>query len=106
MMSPLDLWIEPDAHETRKTLPGQVRQWIRREIEALVDEPRPSNSRALGVAGLDVPPGVEFRRVRLEHWRIVYALNSAEGWVWVLSIRRRPPYDYEDLADLVDLVGE
>jgi len=105
-MSPLDLWIEPDAHQARRALPGQVRQWIKREIESLADEPRPSNSRALDVTGMDVPRGVEFRRVRLAHWRIVYAVHSAEGWVWVLSIQRRPPYDYEDLAEFVDLIGE
>jgi mRNA-degrading endonuclease RelE of RelBE toxin-antitoxin system len=106
MTSPLDLWIEPDAYQARKALPGQVRQRVRREIEALASEPRPYDSRALDVIGLDVPQGVEFRRVRLEHWRILYALNSAEGWVWVLSIQRRPPYDYEDLSELVDLVSK
>jgi hypothetical protein len=65
-MSPLDLWIEADAHEVRKALPGQVRQRIKREIEALVDEPRPLNSRMLDAGGLSVPPNVEFRRVHLE----------------------------------------
>ena len=106
MTSPLELWVEPDAYQARKVLPGQVRQRVRREIEALASEPRPHNSRPLDVTGLDVPQGVEFRRLRLEHWRILYALNPAEGWVWVLGIQRRPPYDYEDLAELVDLVSE
>jgi mRNA-degrading endonuclease RelE of RelBE toxin-antitoxin system len=105
-MSPLELWIEPEAHQARKALPGQVRQRVKRAIEALVNEPRPHNSRGLDVTGLDVPPGVEFRRVRLEQWRIVYALNPAEGWVWVLSIQRRPPYDYEDLSELVERIDE
>ena len=105
-MSPLELWIEPDAYQARKALPGQVRQRIKREIEALADEPRPHNSRALDVTGLDVPQGIEFRRVLLEHWRILYALNPDERWVWVLSIQRRPPYDYEDLSELVDLINE
>jgi mRNA-degrading endonuclease RelE of RelBE toxin-antitoxin system len=105
-MSPLDLWIEPDAYQARKALPGHVRQRVKREIEALVNDPQPPNSRALDVTGLDVPQGIEFRRVRLEHWRILYALNPTEGWFWVLSIQRRPPYDYEDLSELVGLVGE
>jgi hypothetical protein len=83
-MSPLDLWIEPDAYQARKALPGHVRQRVKREIEALVDDPQPPNSRALDVTGL----------------------NPTEGWVWVLSIQRRPPYDYEDLSELVGLVGE
>ena len=105
-MSLLDLWIEPDAYQARKLLPGHVRQRIKREIEGLTSEPRPPSSRELDVTGLNVLQDVEFRRVRLEHWWILYALNLAEGWVWVLSIQRRPPYDYEDLSDLVDLVGE
>jgi len=54
-MSPLDLWIESDAYQARKTLPGHVRQRIKREIESLADELRPPNSRALDVAGLEVP---------------------------------------------------
>lgn len=105
-MSPLELWIESEAYQARKALPGQVRQRVKREIGALANEPRPHNSRALDVTGLDVPSGVEFRRVRVEQWRIVYALNPAEGWVWVLSIQRRPPYDYEDLSELVDLLDK
>jgi len=59
-MSPFDLWIEPDAYQARKALPGQVRQRVKREIEALADEPRRSNSRGLDVTGLDVPPGSNF----------------------------------------------
>ena len=54
MTSPLELWIEPDAFKARKALPGQVRQRVRREIEALAGQPRPHNSRALDVTGLDV----------------------------------------------------
>ena len=45
--------------------------------------------------------GVELRRIRLEQWRIIYAINDDERWVWVLAIRRRRPYDYTDLPDLV-----
>ncbi len=52
--------------------------------------------------GLDVPPGVELRRLRMDLWRIIYAVNDDEGWVWALAVRRRPPYDYRDLPDLVD----
>jgi|GEM_PF-5378431 len=24
-----------------------------------------------------------------------------EQWVWVLALRRRPPYDYDDLPELI-----
>jgi len=50
---------------------------------------------------LDVPPDFEFRRLRLEHWRVLYAINEKDGLVWVLAIHRRPPYKYEDLPELV-----
>jgi hypothetical protein len=37
-MSPFDLWIEPDAFQARKSLPGAVRQRVKREIEALCED--------------------------------------------------------------------
>jgi hypothetical protein len=55
----------------------------------------------MDVSGIDVPLGVEVRRVRVDPWRLVFAVNDAELWVWVLALRQRPPYDYADLAELV-----
>jgi mRNA-degrading endonuclease RelE of RelBE toxin-antitoxin system len=49
---------------------------------------------------------VEIRRSRLENWRIVYAVNDDEKWVWVLTIQQRPPYDYDDLAKLAARLAE
>jgi mRNA interferase RelE/StbE len=94
------LWIEPEVHAAREDLPGNVRQRVRRLITSLANEPRPANSRVLDVDGLDIPVSVEIRRVRLEKWRILYAINEAEGWVWVLQIHKRPPYQYEDLPEI------
>jgi mRNA interferase RelE/StbE len=37
----------------------------------------------------------------MERWRIVYAVCDVEQWVWVLAVRRRPPYDYNDLPELI-----
>lgn len=105
-MKRLDLWVEPSVHQARKRLPGHVRQRVKQVISSLADDPQPFNSRSLDVTRLDTPPGVEFRRVRLERWRVVYAVHEAEQWVWVLAVHRRPPYDYEDLDALVALVGE
>ncbi len=90
----------------RETLPGNVRQRVRRVLHELRDQPRPGQSRALDVTDLDVPANIEIRRIRLEHWRIIYALNDIEKWVWVLAIRQRPPYDYEDISELVLKLGE
>lgn len=95
------LFLEPEVHEARKHLPGHVRQRVRRAIDDLVCEPRPAASRAMDVTGLDLPIGIELRRLRMETWRILYAINEEAGWVWILGIRRRPPYAYEDLADVV-----
>jgi mRNA interferase RelE/StbE len=100
-MTSYDLWLEPEVHHARKDLPGNIRQQIKRAIEHLASEPRPSTSTPLDVSEIDVPVAVEIRRVRLTPWRIVYAVNDDEHWVWVLAIHRRPPYDYEDLDRLV-----
>ncbi len=101
-MPVFDLLIEADVHELRKHLPGNIRQQIKRAIDDLAHEPRPPRSRALDVTDLDIAPQIEIRRLRLDPYRIVYALSDQENWVWILAIRRRPPYDYDDLTDLVD----
>jgi len=85
------LLLEPEVHEARKHLPGSVRQRVKHAIEDLRSEPRPPRSESLDVTGLDVPAGVELRRLRIDPWRIVYALNEGENWIWVLAVRRRPP---------------
>ena len=100
-MTRRELWLEPEVHAVPKRLPGNVRQRLMRAIDGLADDPRPPRSRTLDVSGLDVPPGVTLHRLRIERWRIVYAVNDDEGWAWVLGIRRRPPYDYEDLEALI-----
>jgi mRNA-degrading endonuclease RelE of RelBE toxin-antitoxin system len=97
-----DVYVEPAVHEARNALPGNVRQRLRVQIEALARSPRPRASRALRTTGLDLPAAVQIRRIRLGRWRIIYAINDAERWVWVLGIYQRPPYNYEDLASLAD----
>ena len=96
------LFVEPVVHASREKLPGQVRQRLRREIDSLAREPRPSGSRALDVSSLDLPPEIEIRRLRLESWCLVYAIHTAESWIWVVGLHRRPPYDYADLPDLAN----
>ena len=100
-MKRYDVWVDPAVHQARKRLPGRFRQRVKRAIAALANDPRPPNSRALDVSDLDVPPDVELRRIRMDPWRMVYVVNDAEAWVWVLSVRKRPPYDYEDLEELL-----
>ncbi len=95
------LWIDPDVHTARKTLPGNVRQRIKEALDELTTDPRPPTSKELDASGLDLPSTIEVRRIRLEHWRVLYAVNDREGWVWALGLYRRPPYRYEDLQELI-----
>jgi mRNA interferase RelE/StbE len=96
-----DVFLEREIHHDRERLPGNFRQRVRAAITGLGAEPRPAASQALDTAGIDVPAGLELRRLRLDPWRLVYAIHEQENWVWVLALRRRPPYDYEDLLDLL-----
>ncbi len=101
-MTPAKVYLEPEVHEARKSLPGNVRHRIKKVIDALADKPRPPESKVLDAEGLDVPRSIELRRIRLDSWRLLYAVNASENWVWVLAVRKRPPYDYKDLQGLVD----
>jgi len=68
---------------------------------ALGTDPRPSDSKEL-----DWPPErFEPRRLKLGNWRIVYAVDDSVSWVWVLAVRKRPPYDYGDMSALLQWVA-
>lgn len=101
MMKKYNVFIEPSAHKQRKQLPGHVRQRIKQAIDNLDQYPRPYQSKPLDTTDLDIPETIELHRIRIENWRIIYAINDFDNWVWVLAIRKRPPYDYEDLVELV-----
>ena len=96
-MSRYTVYVIPSAWREIKNLPGNVRQRVRRAIDALADNPRPPGSKELQLPELEP----ELYRVRLDRWRIVYAITEAENAVDVLAVRRRPPYDYGDLEDLI-----
>ncbi len=70
---------------------------MKQAISDLALQPRSHNSEPLDVADLDVPSTVELRRTKIDRWRLVYAVNDTEGWVWVWGVHERPPYDYDDL---------
>lgn len=105
-LSTYRLWLDAEVHESRKVLPGNVRQRIKKLIDGLATKPRPSISRILDTEGLVLPVQIEIRRLHMENWRIIYAINDIEKWVWVLAIRQRPPYDYDDLVDLTSSLSE
>jgi hypothetical protein len=41
------------------------------------------------------------RRLRLERWRVVYVVDEEWSEIGVLAVRKRPPYDYRDLPELL-----
>ncbi len=88
--------------ELRK-LPGNIRQRIWRLLQSLRAQPRPQNSIALDLTNTAIKLAVnaELRRIQLDAWRVVYLIEEDIRLVSVLAIRRRPPYQYEDLAELV-----
>lgn len=91
------VWIDPAARDEARIAPGNVRQRLKRAMLSLRDDPRPPRSKAL-----DWPPeSFEPRRLRIGQWRVIYAVDDADRWVWVLAVRKRPPYDYGDLTELL-----
>lgn len=100
-MSRYTVYVTPSAWDELKDIPGHIRQRVRRAIAALADEPRPAESKALvrpNQEAVALPePARELRRIRLERWRIVYAIQAID----VLTVRKRPPYDYGDLERLL-----
>jgi mRNA interferase RelE/StbE len=56
---------------------------------------------------LRVEPDVELeaRRIRLDRWRIIYVIDRDWSEIGILAVRERPPYDYDDLADLLRELG-
>ena len=43
----------------------------------------------------------ELYRLRLDRWRIVYGIAEEAKVVDILAVRKRPPYDYDDLEELL-----
>ena len=92
------LWVEDEAKAEIRRLSGHMRQRIRRAVQSLSDEPRPHYSHRLRV-----PEEIELevRRLRLERWRVIYVIDEEWSEVGVLAVRKRPPYDYRDLPELL-----
>ena len=86
-----------------RRLPGNVRQRAIHTLRALEQEPRPHNSRPLDAAkaGIVLEPGAELCRIRIASWRIVYLVEEEWKLISVLAIRKRPPYQYNDLDGLL-----
>jgi mRNA interferase RelE/StbE len=97
--------VDREIHKQIRRLPGNVRQRVIRALKGFRNEPRPSGSKPLSVDDLGVVlPQREFepRRLRIESWRIVYVIEGDDLLVSVLAIRKRPPYQYDDLKGLLE----
>ena len=86
-----------------RQLPGNMRQRVLRTLQTLKQKPRPDISRSLDTtkAGIALEPGTELCCIRMASWRIVYLVEEELRLVSVLAIRKRPPYQYEDLQELI-----
>lgn len=94
------------THQVRKEirqLPGHIRQRVIHILQALQKEPHPSNSRPLDTIKADIKldSTIELCRIRIDSWRIVYVIEEEVNLISVLAVRRRPPYQYDDLAELI-----
>jgi len=92
------VYVTPDAFGEIKNLPGNIKQRIRRTIRELADNPRPPQSKMLNLPDVEA----EVWRLRLDNWRLLYAIAETDKIIDVLAIRKRPPYDYGDLETLLE----
>jgi len=95
------VYVLPEARKEIDRLPGNNRQRVRRAVVSLQDEPRPSQGKQMEY---DLGTRQELWRLRLDAWRVVYLVDQECGRVYVLAVRKRPPYQYEDLEGLMSEV--
>jgi mRNA interferase RelE/StbE len=90
------------ARREIRDLPGNVRQLIFREIQSLEKNARPYSSKGMkSTKSFKIPKDVELRRIRIDRWRVVYVLDKEFSLIIVLAVRKRPPYQYDDLDELL-----
>lgn len=99
-MSRYTVYVAPDEFRTIKRLPGNVRHRVKRAIDELADDARPPGSKPLNVSEWK-EINCEVWRIRVESWRIVYLISEQDNTIDVVAVRKRPPYDYGDLAELL-----
>lgn len=87
-------FLYPSAWEDFNRLSGSTRREMIHAVDAIEKSPRLPASKRLTIPN----ETTEIRRYRLGHWRIIYAVDEQP---LILAIRRRPPYDYEDLEELL-----
>jgi mRNA-degrading endonuclease RelE of RelBE toxin-antitoxin system len=89
-------YLSPEALADLKRVPGNLRRRVIITIDALEENPRPARSKRLEIEG----ESREIRRLRLDKWRVIYLV--LEEQTFILAIRKRPPYDYDDVKNLIE----
>ena len=100
-MSRYEVWVLPQVWKEIKNLPGNMRQRVKKAVDLLSENSKPSNSKKLDLPDYLLDFESELHRIRIESWRIVYAISETDNAIDVLGVRKRPPYDYEDLEKLL-----
>ena len=102
-MASYQVEVDSRARKEIRQLPGHIRAQVLRVLRMMEQEPRLPHSRPLDLlrTGIHLDPGVELRRLRIASWRIVYLVDEGSRLVTVLAIRQRPPYQYDDLEELL-----
>jgi mRNA interferase RelE/StbE len=101
-MSQYAVYVVPEEFQAIKKLPGNVRQRIKRAIDDLSENPHPPGSMRL-ISEHAEGDEREAWRVRIDNWRIIYLITEADKVIDVVAVRKRPPYDYGDLAKLLSV---
>ncbi|HOU41591.1 MAG TPA: type II toxin-antitoxin system RelE/ParE family toxin [Promineifilum sp.] len=96
-MNAYKIYVTPSAWVEMRALPGHMRQRAKQSVNSLSRDPRPANSKALNIP----ETSYEVRRARLDRWRIVYFIDEETRTLSILTVRKRPPYNYQDLAELL-----
>ena len=84
-MSQYRVYVTPEALAEIKDLPGNIRQRIRQAIKGLAHQPNFAQSKQLQ---FNIPDRQLFR-IRLDNWRIIYAVTESENAIDVLAGRKR-----------------
>ncbi len=88
-----------EAKRALPDVPGNYRQRIRREIEALGDNPRPRQAVRLRSDPGEANPAERYKIV-LDKWRLIYRVIEDEKTVHILRIRiKTGPETYRDLME-------
>lgn len=86
------LVIDDEARKALKRLPGHIRQRIARAVDALKQNPRPADAKALE----DELTG--YWRLRIDNYRVIYTIDDEIIVIEVVRVDRRDTKTYTGLV--------